>query len=151
MKSVRELEEELRQAKQNEEAVAALRRNATPPIWRYTVAPSKKQSYDHIYDDTCVFYTIRGEVLNVDEAEQAGWYDHEMRSGAMRYIFNKVTGRIVTAVGGGTIYVGPSYWNGENDSHIHTMAAISAQIVKFPDVEIDITNIINAHREAKKH
>jgi hypothetical protein len=146
------LEAQLRDLRAEKEAATAAQRDLTPIIWQYTIRPvdESERRYDEVYDDTCALYKIEGRVLNEDEARAAGHPDHAMRGGGMTYLFNKSTGKIVMATGGGTIYVARS-WSSKaagDESHIVAFNKINAFLADHPEGG-DITEIVEEHRATR--
>jgi hypothetical protein len=149
-KSIEEMRAELRVAeqelKQREADERQAKMDATQIIMRFTIEPTTRRSFQEMYDDSCLLYRLNGEITNLDEAKAAGHSDHNLRAGGMDYIFNKLSGRIVTGVGGGTIWVGGGWGDKNADSARFTMIQISAFIVEHPEGG-DITDIVEQHRK----
>lgn len=146
-KTAAELRAELREAEQREAAYRIAQQKKTPIIRKFTISKIDNNKWRReIFDTSCLFYEIKAEVTNRDEAKAAGHPDHEFQCGGMVYVFNILSGRIVCDTGGGTIWIS-SGWCGEHYNSAHrAMVAISKFIVDHPDGG-DITDIVQAHRE----
>lgn len=135
VKSSAELRRELEAAETRERAALAAKRAATRPEFEYWVTPvafgnEGRFSFGKVYDPTCHLYEIRRECSNRDAALAAGWQEDEIREGSAIYLFNIVTRRIICAVGGGTLYIGP---NGQDDGADDTaMFAIGGYLAEYP-------------------
>lgn len=152
-KSVEEMRAELREAEQvleqREKAELKAKLEATPIIYKFTVSKADNRRRE-IYDTSCLFYEIKAEITNRDEAKAAGHPEHCMRVGGMTYAFNALSGRIVCEVGGGTIWIGSGWGSDEQyDSAQRAMVKVSQFIVDNPDGG-DITDIVEAHRNERK-
>lgn len=151
-KSIEELRKELRAAeqslKQREIDERQAKMDATPVVRRFVIKPTEDQWHE-MYDDSCKLYKLAAEITNRDEAIAAGHADHDLRAGGMTYIFNTLSGRIVTETGGGTIWVGAGWGGKTRESARVAMEAISKFIVEHPNGG-DITDIVEQHRKASK-
>lgn len=145
-KTVEQLRAELRKAEQAEEAAAKTRREATPPVWQFTLSPTTQE---RVYDDTVVAYTLRGEVINRDECLTAGRAEYELRGGAMVYLFNTGTGKLIAPVGGGTIYIS-SFYPRNREAEAKVIDQISDFLVAHPEGG-DITEVVNAFRKETRN
>ena len=143
-KSAAELREELRQAEARERVEAEARKRATPVVYRFT-AEESTPAWHKVYDPSCRLYNLRGEVVNREEAKAAGHSDHEMHEGGMLYLYNTLTERIVTSIGGGQIWIGAN-WNGSTGSDDVAFDQVSAFLAAHPEGG-DITSIVQAHRK----
>lgn len=153
MTSIEEMRAQLHAAEQELKQREADERKAemaaTPIVWRFTIKPATNRSFQEMYDDSCLLYRLNGEITNRDEAKAAGHPDHDLRAGGMDYIFNTLSGKIVTGVGGGTIWVGHGWGNDKRaDSARATMEAISQFIADNPEGG-DITGIVEQHRNSQ--
>ncbi len=144
-KTVAELREQLRDAEERESAERKAKMEATPIVWRYTILPAN-DPWQEVYDDSCLLYELKGEITNADEAKAAGRPDHSIRPGGMTYVFNKLSGRIVTSTGGGTIFVSGRY-GGESKKAAaqEAMRQISRFLRDNPNGG-DITEIIKNYK-----
>jgi hypothetical protein len=149
-KSIDELRTELRVAeqdlKQREADERQVKLDETPIVRRFTIKPTADRWHE-MYDDSCKLYELAAEITNIEQAKEAGHPGHDLRAGGMTYVFNPLSGRIVTGTGGGTIWVGAG-WQTKNTESAHTtMEAISKFIVEHPEGG-DITDIVEQHRKA---
>lgn len=144
-KTVAELEAELKAARDAERAAKEAHRKRVPVQWKFTIKPMEQRlsssSFDELYDDTCVFYYLQGEIVNLDEAKTAGHVVSPSHNGGMRYLYNTLTHRIVCSVSGGTIFV-------SGEGALRCMALISSFLAWNPEGG-DITAIVNEHRATK--
>ena len=148
MKTVDQLREELKAAEQAEAAERNALHASIKPVWQYTVEPSSSKGYSEIWDDTIVFFTLAGRIVNEDELRPIGWSDSELRHGSMNYMFNTGTGKLVCSFGGGTIYI--SSWDSRNRSAERAaIEQLSKFIVDHPEGG-DVTAIVNAFQAAKQ-
>ena len=97
--TVAELESMLAEARRVEQAAAKARREAVVPEYRFTVEPAS-DNWDRLHDNTCRFYRLIGEITNEEALREVGAMVPQ--GGAMKYVYNSGTGKIVCAVGGGT-------------------------------------------------
>lgn len=79
--------------------------DAVQPTYRFTLVPytARNDTFERVYDQSCSLWVMAGELTNADELRSVGKV--VPTSGQMRYIFNSLSGRFVTSVSGGTIYV----------------------------------------------
>lgn len=146
MVTKQELQAQLRALEALEEAERKARVKAAPIVMKFTIEPTTDRWHE-VYDDSCLLYKLEGKVTNREEAKRAGHPDHDLRDGGMTYVFNKLSGRIVTGVGGGTIWIGAG-WQTKNAESAHdTMETISRYLVEHPEGG-DITYIVEIHRKA---
>jgi hypothetical protein len=145
-KTVEELKAELQLAQKRLELERAALKDATPIVWRFTIAPATT-SHHEVFDETCVLYVIAGEVANKEEATSVG---HLITGeGRMVYVFNTLSGKLVMDIGGGTVYVSKGWGRDKSeDAFKKTMQELSEFIVANPNGG-DITDIINRHRAAR--
>jgi hypothetical protein len=150
MKTTAELRRELREAEQRDVDNREAARKATPVKYQYTIEPAKREStFDKIYDDTCCMYEIRRTAVNLEAAVAAGHEEWELRDGRMRYLFNSWGGKIVTAVGGGTVYIG-RVWNGPEDyADDRAFEQINVFLGEHPEGG-DITTIVDEFLAIRK-
>lgn len=143
MKTTKELRIELREAEERERAERTERLAAVPIKWRYTLIPYEpRPTWDELYDDSCCFYELHGEVMNRDEAKLVGHPDFVMTDAGMRYVYNGMTGKFICSTSGGTIYV-------SGDGADETFSELSEFIHDNPDGG-DVTAIVEAHRAARE-
>lgn len=156
--NVEEARKVLADAKLAEEADAATRRAANKPVWRYTISLDEPRvsSFDTLFDDDSRFYKISSELLNREEAKSAGWADHYLMSGGMRYVYNTLNRRIVCSVGGGSIFISDPWSAKVQHPQDHgparttareAMAKVNELLIENP-LGGDITHIINKHKGA---
>jgi hypothetical protein len=145
MRDIEEIRAELRAAEQELEAEKRAAREAVKPAYRFTLLPVTDRE-NKVYDDTCRVYRLEGVVLNEDALKAVGAY--HPGNGAMRYLFNTGTGKLVTALGGGTIYVSRRWGNADDGSDVIAMAELSAFLVEHPEGG-DVTEIVEAHRQRR--
>jgi len=149
--SIEELRRQLREAEALEAQKREARRKATPVRYQYFIAlASRRNSFDKLYDDTIVQYHIERVILNRTEAEAAGHQDWELRAGGINYLFNKGTGKIICALGGGTSYIS-TRWNGEQDgADVEAFEAISQFLDEHPNGG-DITPIVETFQACRQN
>jgi len=150
MRTIDEIEAELEAARKAIENDRNAKRNAVKPVWRYTIEPGTMTGYAKLWDDTLAWYELAGHIDNVDKLVAAGWYDHELRRGSMRYLFNTVTGKIVMHSGGGTMYIYSGWGSaGDVEAELRAVAKVGAFLVAHPEGG-DITEIVTAFKEETK-
>lgn len=145
MVTKQELQAQLRALEALEEAERKARIKAAPIVMKFTIAPTTDRWHE-VYDDSCLLYKLEGKVTNRDEAKAAGHPEHDLRDGAMTYLFNTATGKLVTAIGGGTLWVSAGWHTKNAESAKTTMATIGYYLVDHPKGG-DITNIVENHRK----
>lgn len=143
-RTVEEIEEELRAAKARDAADKKALAKATPILMRYEIGVSARHLFDRIYDNQVCLYTIRGICVNLDTATAAG---HNVRTGAMDYLFNKATGKIIMSYGGGYVYVDGGFGNRNNPISVATFDEINAFLAVNPEGG-DITKIVVRYKAA---
>jgi hypothetical protein len=150
---VERLEAELRQAREAESAERERLRAATPIVMRFTLVPDERPGRDELWDDTCRWYYLEGEVVNAEEAAAAGHKvaDH---SGGMAYLFNTLSGKFVMSSGGGRVWITGKRWAWTGGPNVRDEWEASAQralthlagFVKANPEGGDVTEIIETHR-----
>src|SRR5262245_36534950 len=85
------------------------KRNAVKRQWRFTIQPS--HSYQPLRDPSISCYELIGEVLNKKELLDSGHPEDDTKSGAMKYLFNTKSNRIITSDGGGAIFISDGRWS----------------------------------------
>lgn len=151
IRPIAEIEAELAAAKQAEIDLAEATKQATKPVFRYTILPvTEERTYDRVFDDTCKFYTLSGDCINTEAAHAAGWSSMDTRGGAMKYLFNTGTNKLVCAVGGGTIFISNGFGLRPNevDYEAHAYEQISRYLSICPEGG-DITEIVFEHRTSR--
>lgn len=153
-RTIREIEAELKEAQAIEDAELKARRDAVKLLWEYTMTPMETKlsdDFDPIYDPTISAYKLYGRVINREECLAAGHPEFLLGGGGMRYLFNKVTGRLIGPTGGGTIYIGLGF--GRRNRGIKKLekviTAISQFLVEHPEGG-DISAIVGPFREAEE-
>lgn len=138
MRTAAEVREELAALELAEREALNERRKTTKVLYRFTLVPDG-QNYRarEVWDDTCLVYTLRGDVLNEDECREVGIV---ARGGSGSYLWNAGTQRIVTALGGGTFFI-PT-WNADPRPCV---AELGAFLAANPDGG-DVTAILERHR-----
>jgi hypothetical protein len=136
MKTVKELELELREARALEDEERRERAKATKAVYQFTLKRVRDEAAWHpVYDDFCLLYRLTGKVLNVAELKSVGKIPFE---GSMLYLFNGATGRFAAAISGGSIFTSDP--NAFED--LSTFVADHAE-------GGDVTEIIERYREVK--
>jgi hypothetical protein len=108
----------------------------------YIHKPGKRGMGDKLYDPTCQLYEITRKTLNVEEAKAAGHDEWSLRGGGMLYIWNSVTHKIVSSVGGGTVYIGSAWPLNEDGADDEAFDLIGEFLVERT-AGGDITEIVN--------
>lgn len=148
MVTKQELQAQLRALEAIEEAERKARIKAAPIVMKFTITPTTDRWHE-VYDDSCLLYELEGKVANREQAKEAGHNDIDLRDGAMTYLFNKATGKIVTAIGGGTIWISSGWQIKNPESAQWAMARIGHYLVNHPEGG-DITDIVETHRRNVK-
>ena len=105
--------------------------------WRFTLTAELTYHWDRIYDDTLVWYTLRGELLNAAEYKAIGG-DPDRKQGSMRYLYNTLTKRLVMRASGGHLYV-----KGESIGDNDVVSPVYAEMAKaIANGVQDITSLI---------
>lgn len=140
-------------AKANSEADAQRKaiKEATPPVWEFTIIPkdNTNDNWDRIFDPTIVAYILTGRVVNEEEVKEIGYSDFEIRGGGMQYLYNTVTKKLVSATGGGTIYLSEGWAKKRKGYLDKAIDQINAFLSANPKGG-DITSIINELRRKNK-
>ena len=149
-KSVADLRAELMAAEQAEAVIRQQRLLETPVRYQYFIAPADKLGhFGKMYDDTCVKYTLVRVILNMDEAKAVGHHEWDLSGGGMSYLYNKVSHRIVCAIGGGSAYISDN-WNGPSDgADDEAFWRIGYFLEACPNGG-DITGIVEDYLEARR-
>jgi hypothetical protein len=128
--------EELAKLQAAENAERKAKAEAVKPRYQFFIAPVKNENWDKIYDDSVVKYRIEGIIKNMSELEAVG--KGNALSGGMTYLFNKLSGQFIMAVGGGSLYV-------SRERHPEYLASVAAFIHLNPGGG-DITEIVEQYR-----
>jgi hypothetical protein len=102
---IAELNQELVELKKEKEQLEEARKKETKPIFNWTITPvqlRKNDTFEFIFDETVVMYKIVSTCINIDEVKDAGWPSWDWLGGSMNYLFNKLTGLLITSIDGGT-------------------------------------------------
>jgi hypothetical protein len=136
MRSVEEIEAELRAARMKERLELEEKQKAVKPIYTFTLIQSTL-GYDtkEVFDSSCVLYILSGTVTNKEELIAVHKIPFE---GSMRYLFNTLSGKFVMAVSGGSIFI--------SDPLCFTQ--LSKFVQEYPGGG-DVTTIVNLYREGK--
>jgi hypothetical protein len=112
-----------------EEAAKAARKQElenTPIRRRFTVfeASLRYRAQQSMYDDTLVWYRLEGEVLNPDEAKEAGHNQDRISTAGYDYLYNTATQKIAMAGSGGTYWIGSGdpWWSDVDRRELETRA-----------------------------
>jgi hypothetical protein len=102
--AVEQLRAKLREAEAREAAEAKERADSVQPVVTVEIRPADREAYAwrEIYDDAVTLWTVEATLQNEAELKAVG---KEHRVGSMTYYFNTATGRLVTSVGGGYVYL----------------------------------------------
>lgn len=138
---ITELENELKAVRELARMESEALRESVVPEYVYTVAPIDDK-FDRIYDESVVQYRIEGVCTNKEACEAVGRQTH---TGGMTYLFNRASGKIIGAFGGGTVFISGRGFARHTDEVDATMLKLSAWIDANP-AGGDITKIIEAHR-----
>jgi len=145
-KTVEELRAELREAERREAAELQIRRAKVQVRRQFTLLPYEDVHFlDRVYDSTCKLYRLVSTVVNHDEAKTAGHTELEMRNGGMTYVYNTLSHRLVTGVGGGTIWIGPTWMNEDDTSDVEAFEELNAFLLEHPEGG-DVTEIVERFR-----
>lgn len=148
MRTIEEIKAELREAEAAESAKAQALRDSVKPEWVFTLTPSESKWHE-VYDDTCLVYRLEGRVTNLEALKAVGSHMPALGSGgAMDYVFNTVTGKLIMAVGGGTIYINRQFGKRSDGSDVTAMNELGAFLVAHPDGG-DITSIVVTHQQRR--
>ena len=107
MRSIAEIEAELKAAQSAEWERREAIRKAFRPTWQFMfvpVAPKSTCLSRESRDPSVTVYRLTGKVLNADDAKFAG-RDVQRMEGGMDYYFNAASGRVVGPIGGGNVYL----------------------------------------------
>ena len=138
---IAELEAELKATRELARMEAEALRESVVPEYRYTVAPIDDK-FDRIYDESVVQYRIEGICTNQEAVDAVGGKSF---TGGMTYLFNKASGKIIGAFGGGSTFISGRGFTRHTEEVDVTIAKISAFIVLYP-AGGDITLLIEEHR-----
>ncbi len=153
IKRLQELQKELlKQA----ECERAARKAACPRIMKFTIARAKVDSFTRLYDDSCYWLRLTGEVTNKVECKAAGWADSELYSGGLNYLFNDLSKKIVMSHGGGTYYIQDETFWGDGESlevvRARAIAILNRVVARFAGAEgeVDISDIVKSQPNYNK-
>jgi hypothetical protein len=150
MRTIAEIEAELKAAIRAKELRERSLHDSVKPVWRYTLEPGPIEGYNPLWDDTLGWYVLAGHVDNVDELIAVGWSAREFSRGSMRYLFNTSTGKIVMHSGGGTMYISSGWSTADSlEAEQRAIAKVGAFLVAHPEGG-DITEIVNAFKKETK-
>lgn len=122
----------IKKRKEDEEA-----RKAVKPIYRFTLSEiTVNRRFHKIFDDSCVLYTLTGEVLNKEEMQRVG---NRVFEGSMDYIFNTLSGKFVMPVGGGSIFI-------ENEEAFNELGTIIGSLRNTDLTHVDVSSIVSKYR-----
>lgn len=144
MRSIEEIEEELRLARRAQADETKRRREAVKPRYEYVIAPTTGYSHDRCYDPAVVLYRVESICLNMAECVAAGHSEQNLRQGGMTYYFNTATGRIITSTGGGHLHI-ESFDDVEESTKC--IAEVSEFLVAHPEGG-EITDIVERFNAA---
>lgn len=144
MRTIEEIEEELRLAKQAQRDEAERRREAVKPRYEYVIASATTKSYDRVYDPAVVLYRVESICLNMGECVDAGHNEDGLRQGGMTYYFNTATGRIITCTGGGYLHIEDF---DDREASARCVAEVSEFLVAHPEGG-EITDIVERFHAA---
>lgn len=137
---VEALEQRIRMLRKQQSDELAERRKAVSPVYAFTLI-LVEDSWGRLADDSCCWYELRGQVLNVRELEAVGARPFE---GAMRYLFNRLSGRFVVSGGGGSIFLHLTPdWRGNVDTE--AFAELAEFVVNNPQGGM-VTDIVERYR-----
>lgn len=134
-RTIEEIKAELRDAEAAERAAAAERKASVKPVFKFTFTPYPDGGrWDKIYDQSCLFVRLNGELVNADEMLAAGHSQNDLdrQGGGMTYLFNRLSGMIVMSTGGGRLWL----------THTESFAALSVWLINSPDGG-DCTELVN--------
>jgi len=101
---IKALEERLEELKAQANVERIERSKLVQPMYKFVLEPIEKpHAWDRLYDETCMLYSLYGELLNADELRDVGKVVPS--SGGMTYLWNGATDRFVCATGGGQMFV----------------------------------------------
>jgi len=146
MKSVKQLENELAVARMQEQEERLRVTALTVPVWRFTLLPTKKDTWDRVYDDTIVRYRLEGVIVNREECLAAGHPDHALHQGGMTYLYNTGNNRLVMATGGGMLFLSDNGFGGRRDTM--SLLRVMRQLEEFLEVNPkggDVTALMVAY------
>ena len=138
------LEARLAEIKREEAEQARLAREAVVPVWSYTWAPdagrearrNSRSSFDRLYDDSVSVWRLEGTCTNAAEMAAVA-RSHEAEGGGMSYLLNRATGKIITSVSGGRIFLQAA----------ESMQALADWAFEHPEGG-DVTELVTALRES---
>lgn len=147
-REIKELEARINAIRNAEHAAREERRKTVTPVMRYTFGPSSGGCFDKILDPTVVRLTLRGECTNMDVLQEAGWSASQVFTGSMDYLFNTLSGKVVMAIGGGSIFVTTDRFGKSEEAvadGLRTFGELAEFIIANPEGG-DVTAIIEGHR-----
>lgn len=114
------------------------------PRYQFTVEPRfDNAGFMRILDPAVTVWRVSGIVLNVEELDKVG---KRVSQGGMDYLYNKATGRIIGAFGGGTVWFSRGFSSDKpGPEELEAYARLEAYIDAHP-AGGDITHIIEDYR-----
>lgn len=111
------------------------------PVWRFTLEPRPSDSFTKIYDPSVVIYRLSGVVVNEEELKAV---HKEIRNGSMSYLYNTLSKRFITPVGGGSLFIVDDTWGNKpknRETREMTFACLEFFLSEHPEGG-DVTGII---------
>jgi hypothetical protein len=144
---IKTLEATLKDLKKKRDEERREKQNSVKPIYRFTLSPDSDHWHmEDMQDDSLKFVRLEGIVTNQNEMEAVG---NAVFQGGMTYIFNRLSGKIAMAIGGGNVWLSTrpmfSKSDEERESARKTFDLLSAFLRDNPEGG-DVTEIVTKHR-----
>lgn len=135
------LEKQLEELRAQRRAEMQAKMDAVTPLFTFTLTPVTDH-WRESADPACRWYELRGTIQNKDECLAVG---KKPLDGAMRYLYNTLSGRFVVSNGGGTVWLKLGHeFGGEPD--VEAWTELEAFVKDYPEGG-DVTPIVDRYRK----
>lgn len=131
---IAKLEREIAAIKDEQQRDQQAAFDAVRPVYRFTLLPTDDK-FDKVYDPSCVFYYLKGEVLNIEEMEAVGKQPFQ---GGMKYLYNTLSESFVMSTGGGCTF--------HRRENTEALLIDLAEFIATDGNGGDVTEIVNRYR-----
>lgn len=146
---IAEIEAELAAAKAAITTARAAEREAVVPQFTYQLERLAhfKTFGQPIWDDSIAVYKLSATCLNVAECQAVGRAERDYAEGSMKYLFNKLSGKLICTEGGGTMHISNKGFGSDDPDETYLLARtrIETFIAEHPEGG-DVTWIVQENR-----
>lgn len=120
--------------------------DSVSPVYQFVCVPAAYSMFgQQCWDDTVTCYEVAGQVTNRTQMTEAG--HSRLHEGSMKYLYNTLSGKFITAVGGGSTFVSKGLRRDSEDPVPAFMEALGAWVKANPEGG-DCTELVNQFRQA---